>query len=182
MARNSTSAPEFVKFLGPVVLALRELGGSGRPEEVRTAVAKALSISEEDQARQLPSGVQTRFENQVHWARFYLAKAGIIDSSRSGVWTLTERGRSLAPMSMADAREIFREVAAGFARSRKPSDEPSTEGTELPGSGESLAEPESVFVGYREAVAAKLQTLPASGFERFCQRLLRESGFEEVTV
>jgi restriction system protein len=27
-----------------------------------------------------------------------------------------------------------------------------------------------------------LRELPAPGFERFCQRLLRESGFEEVTV
>jgi restriction endonuclease Mrr len=74
MARHSASAPEFVKFFGPVVVTLRELGGSGRPEEVRSAVAKALSISEEEQAQPLPSGVQTRFENQVHWARFYLAK------------------------------------------------------------------------------------------------------------
>jgi restriction system protein len=38
------------------------------------------------------------------------------------------------------------------------------------------------LVNYREEVAAKLQGLPAGGFERFCQRLLRESGFEEVTV
>lgn len=27
-----------------------------------------------------------------------------------------------------------------------------------------------------------LQSLPAVGFERFCQRLLRESGFQEVTI
>ena len=35
---------------------------------------------------------------------------------------------------------------------------------------------------YREEVAAKLQSLSSSGFERFCQRLLRESGFQEVTI
>lgn len=27
-----------------------------------------------------------------------------------------------------------------------------------------------------------LQSLPAGGFERFCQRLLRESGFQEVAI
>ncbi len=35
---------------------------------------------------------------------------------------------------------------------------------------------------YREELAQTLQSLPAAGFERFCQRLLRESGFQEVTI
>jgi len=35
---------------------------------------------------------------------------------------------------------------------------------------------------YREELARTLQSLPAAGFERFCQRLLRESGFQEVTI
>jgi hypothetical protein len=48
MARRADSAPEFVKFIGPVITALRELGGSGRPDEVRTAIAKALNISQEE--------------------------------------------------------------------------------------------------------------------------------------
>ena len=43
-------------------------------------------------------------------------------------------------------------------------------------------EAEHTFINYREAVAAKLLALPPAGFERFCQRLLRESGFEEVTI
>ena len=79
MPKQSDSAPEFVKFVGPVIAALGELGGSGRPDEVRAAIAKALNISEEEQSLPLPSGVQSRFENQVHWARFYLAKGGYID-------------------------------------------------------------------------------------------------------
>lgn len=38
------------------------------------------------------------------------------------------------------------------------------------------------ITNYREELALTLQSLPAAGFERFCQRLLRESGFQEVTV
>jgi Mrr N-terminal domain len=53
-----------------------KLGGSERPDEVRTVIARNLGISDAEQSEPLPSGVQTRFENQVHWARFYLAKAG----------------------------------------------------------------------------------------------------------
>jgi restriction system protein len=50
--------------------------------------------------------------------------------------------------------------------------------------GEELA-PEgetAELVDHRVKVLEVLQSLPASGFERFCQRLLRESGFGEVQV
>ncbi len=107
MSRRSDSAPEFVKFFGPVIAALTELGGSGRPDEVRNAIVKALNISEEEQARRVPSGVQSRFENQVHWARFYLAKGGYIDASRHGVWALTEKARALGKVSPAQAFDQF---------------------------------------------------------------------------
>lgn len=181
MAKQSDSAPEFVRYVGPVIVALTELGGSGRPDEVRGAIAKALNISEEEQARPLPSGVQSRFENQVHWARFYLAKGGYIDASRHGVWTLTEKARGLGKVSAAQARDIYRDVAAQFAKSRgRPLSPPDLETTDeqvAPGN-----DVDHAFVNYREAVAARLQALPPAGFERFCQRLLREAGFEEVTI
>lgn len=173
------SAPEFVKFLGPVIAALTELGGSGRPDEVRTAIVKAMEISEADQAERLPSGVQSRFENQVHWARFYLAKGGYIDASRHGVWALTEKGRALGSVTIERAREIYRSVAA---ESREPSVGSARSGSKK-ASPEKEVEPHaSSLVGHRESLLAKLMSLPPAGFERFCQRLLRESGFEEVAV
>jgi restriction system protein len=181
MAKQPDSAPEFVRFIGPVIASLRELGGSGRPDEVRSAIAKALKISEEEQAKPLPSGVQSRFENQVHWARFYLAKGGYIDASRHGVWTLTEKARDLGNMSSAQAREVYRAVATEFSKSRVKA----SLAVEADAADEQVApgsDAEHTLVNYREAVAAKLQALPAAGFERFCQRLLREAGFEEVAI
>jgi restriction system protein len=180
MAKSSASAPEFVKFFGPVVSALRALGGSGRPEEVRRAIAKSLSMSEKEQAEQLPSGVQSRFENQVHWARFYLAKAGYIDASRHGVWTLTEKATALDALSLQQAREIYRETAAVFRAKTAGVPPPVESPDEQVAPVTDAADP--TLINYRGEVAATLQALPAGGFERFCQRLLRESGFEEVTV
>jgi restriction system protein len=178
MAKQAGSAPEFVRFIGPVIDALRELGGSGRPDEVRGTIAKALNISEEEQARPLPSGVQSRFDNQVHWARFYLVKGGYIDASRHGVWTLTEKARAFGKLSAAQAREIYREVVVQFrGKASTPAGIESPDEQVAP-----AADAEHALVNYREEVAAKLQALPAGGFERFCQRLLRESGFEGVTI
>ena len=170
--RQTKASSQFIKYIGPVIDAIRELGGSGRPDEVRAVIARDLHITEEEQSAPLPSGVQTRFENQVHWARFYLAKAGYIDSSQRGVWTLTDKGRSLGTVTNDKAILIVKEVSAQ---------------TKLRASDYAASTPANDELGlldtnYREELARTLQSLPAAGFERFCQRLLRESGFQEVTV
>ena len=41
----------------------------------------------------LPSGKQTLFANRVHWAKTYLGKAGLIESTRRGHFRITARGR-----------------------------------------------------------------------------------------
>ena len=163
---------QFARYIGPVLQAIRELGGSGRPDEVRTVIARNLGISDAEQSEPLPSGVQTRFENQVHWARFYLAKAGYIDSSQRGVWTLTEKGRSLGEVTPDEIQRIIREVSE---QTKPPSGGAPESG---PGAGDTVP----LVPDYREELVQTLQSLPAAGFERFCQRLLRESGFQEVTI
>jgi restriction system protein len=168
-SKNKKTAAQFARYIGPVLQAIRELGGSGRPDEVRTVIARNLRISDAEQSEPLPSGVQTRFENQVHWARFYLAKAGYIDSSQRGVWTLTEKGRSLGEVTSDEIQRIIREVSEQT--------KPASGGGE---SGLGAAGIVPVITDYRTELAGTLQSLPAAGFERFCQRLLRESGFQEV--
>lgn len=172
MSVKNNKTSQFTKYIGPVVAAIRELGGSGRPDEVRSVVARDLQMSDAEQSEPLPSGVQTRFENQVHWARFYLAKAGYIDSSQRGVWTLTEKGRQLGIVSPEEIRSMLKDVAA---QTKPVSD----------GGAETAVGPDEIAPttsNYREELARTMQSLPPAGFERFCQRLLRESGFQEVTV
>jgi restriction system protein len=134
-------------------------------------IARNLGVSDAEQSETLPSGVQTRFENQVHWARFYLARAGYIDSSQRGVWTLAEKGRSLGTVTPQEIQQIIREVSA---QTKSAADD---------GSESAPSDNVAPTVGnYRDELARMLQTLPPEGFERFCQRLLRESGFQEVTI
>jgi hypothetical protein len=43
--------------------------------------------------RKLPSRTaKSRIRNQVQWGRLYLVRAGYLDSSRRGIWSLTEKG------------------------------------------------------------------------------------------
>lgn len=180
MSNHKGKGPKFVRFFGPIVQALRELGGSARPSEVRNHIVEALQISEAEQEEPLPSGVQTRFDNQVHWARFYLAKAGIIESSGHGVWSLTEKAEAIEDLSHEWALSLFRKVHSGFDKNQGRDT-----GTPSDDDDDNAVAPDDVTTavrGHRAAVLDVLRALPPAGFERFCQRLLRESGFEEVKV
>ncbi len=175
------SGPQFVKYMPAVLDALQQLGGSGRPDEVRSVIAQTLKLSEEEQSEPLPSKSQSRFDNQVHWARFYLSKAGFLDSSKRGVWTLTEKGRLAVPLSSTEARRVFRDISSIFSKSKGSKPQPIK-----PDSNDDITIPTGdgppVQQNYRDELALKLQALSPGGFERFCQRLLRESGFQEVSV
>lgn len=164
------AGPKFVRFFGPTLQALVDLGGSGRAAEVVDRVAVTLKLSEADLAETTANG-ESRFRNQVAWARFYLAKFGCIDSSRRGVWSLTDKGRGAVPMSHAQALAAFEAVREQFVDPPKPGGKPAP-----------LPPPDEPPASYRTQLSEKLRALTPSGFERFAQRLLREAGFEQVTV
>jgi restriction system protein len=179
---KKNAGPAFVQYMEPVIFSLRALGGSARPPEVVDKVAELLKVSDEKRAEQMASG-NARFDNMVAWARFYLAKAGVIDSSKRGVWALTDKGRASKPLSPADALELFKTVQQTFSVGPRKSraheaDTASSEDEQLAPEASELED----ATDHREEVLGILMSLPSSGFERFCQRLLREAGFQEVQV
>ena len=181
MDAKTLSGPNFVRYIGPVLTALKRLGGSGRPAEVREIVAEILALDGKVLDEQ-SSGGNNRYDNQVAWARFYLAKAGYIDASKRGVWTLTEKGLAAPEMNHSEALQLFKGVHAEFGGAQDDSaGEPSTETIE---SGEASPEQteEAGSSNWRQQLLHLIRSLPASGFERLCQRLLRESGFEHVAI
>jgi restriction system protein len=172
--REVRKGPQFLRYLGPVLDALRNLGGSGRPAEVRQAVAVALNLSDDILGAQTKGG-QDQFANQVNWARFYLAKDGYISDSERGLWTLTAKSAD-ARIGWDQAVEVFRNV-----RSRiRVADQPDAGAAEAEGDAED-AVPE-VLGDHRQQLRQVIMSLSAAGFERLCQRLLRETGFQRVNV
>jgi len=181
MASNEQkpTGPQFVRYFAPVLKALSELGGSARPVEVESFVADSLKLSSEQQNETTKSG-QSRFRNQIGWAKFYLAKSGYIDSSEHGVWSLTSSGKAVeltpeAALNLFKAiHKQWKSIDAVSSDDDKITDVVSKE------DAEGLVELE--IVGYREVLLNTLRSLPPTGFERICQRLLREAGFQQVTV
>ncbi len=165
---------QFVRYFGPLLDALRDLGGSASVDEAVDRVAENLAVPSDLLNEVLPSG-GGRFRNQVAWARFYLVREGLLDSSRHGVWRLTDLG-SRTSLSPEQSRRIFLKWVKIFQeqRKKKKDEEPLAERV-AEGTGATSED-------YRENLRAILLALPPSGFERLSQRLLREAGFTQVVV
>lgn len=137
------------------------------------------NISEEEQAEVLKNEASI-FENQVHFARQYLVRGGYLDSSRRGVWNLTEKGLTTTGISEKDALELFKEQHTLHSKSKKSAD-----GSDITNQGEGNNREQIVspgFDGHKDQLLQILRGLTPGGFERISQRLPLESGFERVTV
>lgn len=166
---------KFLRYFGPLLDALRKLGGSGRPDEVVEQIATDLDLSDEEQNDEVPSG-GSRLKTNVAWARFYLVREGFLDSSKRGIWSLTEKGHS-ASLTVEQAGEIFNRWVKVFDAQRKSKSNPAEPIEEQVAEGTGPTPND-----YREETLKVLLSLPPSGFERLAQRILREAGFTQVTV
>lgn len=176
--KTKTRQSEFVRWFGPLLQALRDLGGSASPREALDRIAEIEKIPEDLRNEILKSG-QERFYNQVHWARQYLVWEGFIESGRRGVWSLTLAGKDVVLLP-DEARQIFLRQVKRHAKLRKPHDDTSpqiVDADETP-VDTPQADQDSSLQGFLEVV----KSLTPGGFERLCMRLLREAGFERVQV
>ena len=58
-------------------------------------IASELKLSEADAAQLVPSGRQTVMSNRLHWAKTYMQRAGLLESTRHGYFEITDRGRKV---------------------------------------------------------------------------------------
>jgi len=173
MAKKSQAT--YVRWFGPLLDALRDLGDSGRPREVSARIAKNLKLPDKVLDETLKSG-SSRFHNQVAWARQYLVWEGLLESSKYGTWTLTEKGRA-THLTEAEATAIFKKWVAFHADLRKQKKAAEAE----TGHEEEVA-PEELVTQDKLSLIATLRSLSFEGFEKVCRELLRESGFENVEI
>src|SRR5438093_1896676 len=112
-----SKGPEFIRFFKPVLQILKQSGGSGTTSEVIDRAIELLRIPESEQEVTLRNG-QSRIRNQVQWGRLYLVRAGYLESSRRGVWSLTEKGAQ-TDLATFDAYEVFQLGQKGLRAEKK---------------------------------------------------------------
>ena len=170
---KQAKGPQFIRFFKPVIEVLKESGGSGTAAEIIDQTIEKMNISEKEQEATNKNG-QSRVRNQVNWARLYLVRAGYLDSSKRGIWSLTEKGMSI-DLGSFDVLGTFKEAQKLFR------DEQKLKVQAEPFEDEAV-EHEIEPQDHRAKLLALIKLLPPGGFERLSQRLLRESGFQNVLV
>jgi restriction system protein len=180
MSRTKGKA-EFVKWIPLLLDALRALGGSAESRDVIDWIANSINLPAEERERRNKHNIP-RFENQVHWARQYLVWDGLLDSSRRGVWTLSQAGAK-ARLTEDQSHELVRRQAklrsnksATGAEQAAPTQNPGVEIVD------DTTEAESPELAEEGKLLEVLQSLSPEGFERICKRLLHEHGLEKVVV
>jgi restriction system protein len=167
---SSPKIPQYHELMWPAVQALKALGGSATVKEMYERVVEDEHFSEEQQAVSTKDGRMSEIEYRLHWARTHLKGIGAIENSARGVWSLTEKGKTLTTEQMRLDTKAYRDGVQRRAREKRASD------------GLSGAASEDEEDSWRDQLIARLLTIPPDGFERLSQRLLREAGFANVTV
>ena len=78
-----------------IMLPLLSFAGDQQEHSLRETIdtlGDEFSLNESERHELLPSGRQATFDNRVGWARTYLKKAGLVESTRHGYYQITDRG------------------------------------------------------------------------------------------
>ncbi|ADG06444.1 restriction endonuclease [Kyrpidia tusciae] len=85
------SVPDYQSIMLPL-LKITEDCREHRLNEVIETLSSQFLLTDSDRKELLPSGRQPKFDNRVGWARTYLVKAGLLESTGRGKFRITERG------------------------------------------------------------------------------------------
>lgn len=104
------SKANLIQWFEPLVNALKELGGSATPGKVRDQIARDLNPGNDIITETRGETGGKKFDNEVAWARNYLAYEGLLDKSIRGVWTLTAKGMEVEMTDQIASEIIFKWV------------------------------------------------------------------------
>lgn len=164
------------------MLPVLTLAGDGREhslEEARKVLAIQFELTADERSELLPSGRQRRFDNRVAWAKSFLDKARLLDTSRRAHFRITERGKQLLGENpkRIDIRllERYEEFKHFRAVQPKASEVPAPERLEAE---IQVSTPEEIlehaYQSIRVALAAEVLARVKSGSPQFFERLVVE--------
>lgn len=171
-----------------LMLPLLRLFADGKEHTVRELterLAEDLRLSDEELKMRVPSGRKTIFDDRVGWANTYLKQAGLLNSPKRAIYTLSDRGRKVLrenPTQIDDRYlKRFPEFLDFKNRRRKKSDDDKSTLTENDFSKTPLETLDLAYQEIRSALASDLldRVLELSPlfFERLVVELLVKMGY-----
>jgi restriction system protein len=167
--------PSHAELLWPTLRAVLAIGGSGSIDEIVEKVVELEEFTEEQQSVPHGDGPRSEIEYRLAWSRTYLKGMGVLDNSARGVWTVTDKGRSLDQAGVVRLHAEYVGLLRTKRRERRKA-EREREPSEIADADENQAR------DWKEELLDALLAMAPAAFERLAQRLLREAGFISATV
>jgi restriction system protein len=183
LADPADMVPDYQSLMLPVLRAAA--AGEQRIGAVVQRLGEELGLSEAARAALLASGRQTIFANRVHWAKTYLAKAGLVEGTRRGHFRMTQRGGDVlaANPERIDNRFLsrFEEFRQFSDRSAQPTDddvvpEPAEIAEQTPDEIMRAAH-RRIEAALAEELLDRVRAAPPDFFERLIVNLLLAMGY-----
>lgn len=106
--------PKYNELYRLVLLSLQD-GGTHSMKEVRDFIISTLHLTEQDLAETLPSNPKSSvFSGRVGWAKTYLLKAQMIDSSQRGHIFITPSGKALLESGISITNTVLAQKCPEF--------------------------------------------------------------------
>jgi restriction system protein len=170
--------PDYQTLMLPVLRSAAH--GETRVADVSERIADDLGLTQAERDELLPSGRQLLLHNRIHWAKFYMSKAGLITSPARGRFVATDKGKALLAssperidvallMQEPEFREFYRNEGAGEEENGVPI---------------KPAQDTSVRTTPEEQIDAAYASMQAALRDELLQRILSNSPafFEQIIV
>lgn len=175
--------PDYQTLMLPLLKSAQD-GAEHTMRQTVERLAADFNLSQEEQTELLPSGQQAVFTNRVAWARFYLKKAGLIDSPRRGSLKITERGLSVLATSPATIDNKFLDQYQEFKEFRESSKSPQVDKSATSTEEELQTPEENLEQAHQrirselvEELLQKILTCSPAFFEHLVVELLVKMGY-----
>jgi restriction system protein len=87
--------PDYQSAMLPLLKRVAEAKEPASIMELMPALAADFGLSAEEMAERLPSGMQGVFHNRLHWAKFYMTRAGLLETTKKRA--VPDHARRLRP-------------------------------------------------------------------------------------
>lgn len=172
MLKNNI-VPNYSQLIEVTYIALKELGGSGKNNEINEKAALLMNLS--DEILSIPHLGNTNLSEvnyRLAWARTLLKNHGAIENSARSVWSITPAFSNKDKVDGEYIEKNCRKANINSSAEEITEKQMEEAGVEIP----------EEIKPWRKKLRNVLVNMNPYSFEKLTQRLLRECGFDDVRV
>lgn len=173
--------PDYQSAMLPLLKRAAEAKEPVSIMELMPVLAADFDLTDDEIAERLPSGMQGVFHNRLHWAKFYMTRAGLLETTKRGRFQITPEGSAVLATGPAQITNQTLSASPAFKAWFKSSQAgTSSPPATMPVADGSGATPEERIEEARKELEANLKAeildrvrqMPPADFEQLIIQLL----------